>query len=266
MSHPVNFRSPAYRALIKALGESDAAVEWIEVSVREIQRVNEIHGGNAVKKLAVNHNVYVHPIDLADLHSRCARLQVIAVYQQIEYFLRSFRKTHPRQVEYTRNADEDSLTATLVAFKVRPEQVGQLEVDLFQYYRVVRNLIMHDPEGDQAKTHKRTCKGLQARVKKSPYGTLEAPNPIDKLCFDDFVIFTRICKQLAANLCTITNPTDDELTAYALNNSSLMKKVRSLSNNRQRREKAVACFFRERYSIPADHSKHLSQLVLDKAR
>ena len=50
MPHPVDFRSHAYRALIRSLGESDAAVEWIEVGVREIQLVNETKGGNAVKK------------------------------------------------------------------------------------------------------------------------------------------------------------------------------------------------------------------------
>jgi hypothetical protein len=141
-------------------------------------------------------------------------------------------------------------------------QVGKLEVDLFEYYRGVRNLIMHDPEGDQRKTHQRTCKDLQTRVKDSSYSTLQAPNPIDKVCFDDFVLFTRTGKQLAANLCTMTNPTDDEFAASARNDVSLMKKVRSLSNNRQRCENLVAGFFRERYSVSDSRSRRLSQFVL----
>jgi hypothetical protein len=268
LPHPIDFRSPAYRALIRSLGESDAAVDWLEVGVREIQRVSETIGSSAVKQLAIDHGANVHPIDLTDLHGRCARLQILAVYQQIEHFLRSFRRTHPRRVEYRRDVDEDPLTATLTAFNIKAEQVGQLEVDLFQHYRIVRNLIMHDPDGNQAKTYKGTCKELQTRVKNSAYSTLEAPNAVDKLRFDDFLLFTRVGKQLAASLCTTTSPTDDEFALYARNDASLMKKLRSLSNsrNRQRCENLVAGFFRERYSVSDGRSKRLAQLVVSKAR
>jgi len=266
LAHPVEFRSPAYRGIIKALGESDAAVEWIEVGIREIQHVAKTGGPNAARQLALSHGVRVNPIAPADLRGRCACLQVLAVYQQIEHFFRSFRQTHPRQVEYHRDADEDPLTATLVAFNVRSEQVGRLEVDLFHYYRIVRNLIMHDPQGNQAKTHKRTCKELRGRVTVSPYSTLKAPNTMDELCFDDFVLFTRMGKQLAANLCTVTNPTDHDFVACALKDASLMKKVRAVSNNRQRCENLIAGFFRERYSIPDSRSRRVSQLVLNETR
>lgn len=266
MPHPTDFRPPAYRALIKALGESDAAVEWIEVGVREIRRLSETDGGKAAKKLAAKHGVYVRPIDLDDLRTRCSRLQVLAVYQQTEYFLRAFTRTHPRQVEFSRDADEDPLSATLSAFKVTPEQVGILEVDLFQYYRVVRNLIMHDPQGDQPKTHQRRCENLRACVRNSLYGTLEAPNPVDKLCFDDFVLFTRFAKQLAANLCATTSPTDDELVACVWNSDLLMKKVRSRSNNRQRGENLIAGFLREKYSISDRRAVRIGQHVFDEAR
>lgn len=266
MGNPVEFRSPAYRALVKALGESDAVVEWIEVGIREIQRVNQVRGGAAVKQLAVEHGVCVHPIDLSDLRNRCARLQVLAVYQQLEYFLSSFRKTHPRKVKYERKDDDDPLTATLAAFNCGSEQVGQLEVDLFQYYRRLRNLIVHDPERDQRKTDRRTCEHLKTQVDDSPYSTLEAPNHIDELCFDDFVLLTRIGKQLAANLCAMTNPTDEEFIAKAENNVSLMKKLRALSNNQQRCENLVAGFFRERYSVPDDRSRRLGLLLCATAR
>jgi hypothetical protein len=266
LPHPVDFRSPAYRSLIKTLGESDAVVEWIEVGMREIERINKASGSHAAEQLAASHGICVHPIDPTSLRSRCARLQVLAVYQQIEYFFRAFRKTHPRQVEYSRKSGQDSLVATLAAFRIAPAQVGQLEVDLFQYYRAIRNLTMHHPEGGQRKKHRRICRDLRLRVKNSTYYALEAPNTLEELGFDDFVLFTRIGKQIAANLCTTTNPTDDELAACARNNDPLMKKVRSLSNNRQRCENLVAGFFRERYSISDSRSRRLSQLVLGGAR
>lgn len=145
-------------------------------------------------------------------------------------------------------------------------EVGQLEVDLFEYYRAIRNLIMHDPEGNQRKRNVRMCEDLQLRVKDSPYSTLKAPNLLEELCFDDFVLFTRTGKQLAANLCTMTSPTDEEFAACVRNDDSLMKKVRSLSNNRQRCENLVAGFFRERYSVSDSRSRHLGRFVLNGAR
>ena len=262
MPHPTQFRSTAYRALVKTLGESDAVVEWIEDGVRELQRINTNNGISAVKDLANRHDVCVHPIDFIDLRSRCARLQILAVYQQIEYFLESFRKTHPKQVDYSSKTDGDRLSRTLSAFNITSRRVGQLEVDLFQYYRLTRNLIMHDPEGDQRKTHKGKCKELRAQVMKSSYNTLFAPNIIEELCFDDFVLFTRAGKQLAGNLCEATSPTNDELVTYAQKDVSLMKKIRSLSKNRKRCINLVACFFRERFSISEERSIKLGELVL----
>jgi len=118
LPHPTKFRSPPYRALVKTLGESDSVVEWIEVGVRELTSIHANNGINAVEDLAERHNVCVHPIDFIDFRCRCTRLQILAVYQQIEYFLESFRKTHPRQVNYPDKSNVDRLTRTLSAFKV----------------------------------------------------------------------------------------------------------------------------------------------------
>jgi len=262
LAHPTQFRSPAYRALIKTLGESDAVVEWIEVGVRELQHIKIYKGFSAVNELAKMHEVCVNLIDFKDLRSRCARLQILAVYQQIEYFLEAFRKTHPRKVDYSAQSDGDRLSRTLSAFKITSREVGQLEVDIFQYYRLARNLIMHDPEGDQRKTHERKCKDLQTQVQQSSYQTLSAPNVIEELCFDDFVLFTRVGKQLASNLCQVTNPTDNELVEYALNDTTLIKKIKSLSNNRKRCINLAACFLREKFSVSDERSKTLGIKVV----
>jgi hypothetical protein len=266
MSHPADFRSPAYRSLVKALGESDAAVEWIEVGVREVQRIYKLEGPKAAEQLAARHDVHVNVIDLADLRTRCAHLQLLAVYQQAEQFFRLFRKTHPRNVTFSRDADEDVLTATLAAFDVNPSQVGHLECDVFQYYRLARNFIMHDPEGDQRKTHKKKCAELRVQVSESPYKMLDAPNFIEQSAFDDFVLFTRTLKQLAGNLCTATIPTDDELAALAMATPHLLSKLKSLHARPDRCENAVAGFLRERYSISAARATKIGQLVVTATR
>lgn len=251
---------------MKALGESDAVVEWIEVGVREVQRVSEAKGPDGARELASKHGVFVNLIPTGELRTRCARLELLAVNQQAEHFFRGFRKTHPRKVQFSRGDDEDVLKATLEAFKLTASQVGQLEHDIFQYYRIARNRIMHDPEGDQRKTHKRKCEELRAQVAESSYKTLAAPNLIETLSFDDFVLFTRSLKQLAANLCDVTVPTDEELVTSVSGNPQLIGKLKSLEGNNIRRAHAVAGFLRERYSIPSARAEQVCKLVLDRAR
>lgn len=266
LSHPTEFRSPAYRALMRALGESDATVEWIEVGVREIAHVSTTKGAGVAKELAVQHGVHVHPIDLTKLRSRSARLQILAVYQQAESFFQAFRHTHPRQVEYNPRQDEDVLSATLRAFTIATLEVGQLEVGLFHYYRDARNLFMHNPQGNQSKEKRTNCINLREQVATSSYSNLNAPNYTDQIQFDDFVLFTRILKQLAANLCTATNPTDDELAACVRQDKQIMRKLNSLKDNRRRSINVVASFLRERYSIPIERAESISHLVLNEAR
>jgi hypothetical protein len=266
LAHPIEFRSPAYRSLVKALGESDAVVEWIEVGVREVQFVSESNGLEAAKELASKHGVFVNVIPLSDLRNRCARLELLSVNQQAEHFFRLFRKTHPRQMVYSRADDDDALTSTLESFNLNPAKVGQLEHDIFQYYRDARNLIMHDPERDQRKSQKRQCDKLRAQVAESNYKTLAAPNYIDSLCFDDFILFTRSLKQLAANLCDATVPTDEELAASVLATTELMRKLKFLEGNQTRRAHTVVGFLRERYSILVARAEQICKLVLDETR
>jgi hypothetical protein len=251
---------------VKSLGESDAAVEWIEVGVRKLQAIADKDGFDAIQALASEHGVRVNTVAMDEVRRRCARLELLAVYQQAEHFFRLFRKTHPRSVEFRRDSDEDVLSATLDSFGVKASQVGQLEHDVFQYYRIARNLMMHDPEGDQRKTHKRTQEALRKSLEGSAYAKLDAPNLVDNLCFDDFILFSRALKQLAANLCEATSPTDTELVKVALSDDGLSSKLRFLGGNPGRQANAVASYLRERYSIPSTRAEAVTQLVLDMTR
>jgi hypothetical protein len=266
LPHPPTFRPLAYRTLVKSLGESDAAVEWIEVGVRELCNLEKTQGFKFIEDLAETHGVRVNKVAMSEVRGQCARLELLAVYQQADNFFRLFRKHHPRVVSFSRDSDDDVLTATLEAFKVKVAQVGQLEHDLFQYYRGARNLIMHDPAGEQRKTHKRSQATLLNAVKQSAYSALNAPNVVEQFAFDDFMLFTRALKQLAANLCEATNPTDEELASAALAEKPLMGKLRSLGERSARREQTVAGFLRERYSVPAARAQQVASLVLSTAR
>jgi hypothetical protein len=263
MTHPTDFRSPAYRSLITTLGETDATVEWIEVCVRELERVGSRSRGKEIIKAAANrHSVFVYPMDVRVLKQRWGRLGLLAAYTQFEYFLDGFRKTHPRRVQYKRPDGEDKLSPTLRAFDLSSKQVGQLEFDLCTYYRVLRNFFMHDAEGNQGKENRTLCLNLRKQINGSQYNGLNAPNFADELSFDDFVLFTRAIKRIASNLCSLTVPTDDELTQFARADERLLGKLRFLTNNPTRAENASAKFFRQTFSIPEDRSNALGKMVV----
>jgi hypothetical protein len=266
VSHPLSFRTPAYRNLIKSLGESDAAVEWIEVAVRELESIADARGYDDVLALATKHKIRVDNFPMSEMRRRCSRLELLAVYQQAEEFFRNFRDLHPRKVTYNRNTNEDILTATLRAFKLTAAQVGQLEHDVFQYYRDTRNLITHDPSGEQRKTQQRTQERLRELVSESAYVKLAAPNLLDEISFDDFLLFTRSLKQLAANLCEATTPTDEELAAVVMDDQGIMSTLRALKENPAGRCRSVAGFLHERYSIPRERAEQILPLVRDTAR
>jgi|AP95_1055475.scaffolds.fasta_scaffold33901_2 hypothetical protein len=133
----MDYRSPAYRALVKTLGESDATVEWMEVSVRELEELAS-NKPDMPLLLAAKHGIHVNVIDFRQLRTQSSRFQILAVYQQVEWFLNEFRGKHPRSADYMRTNDQDPLTATAEAFGVSKVSLGELEVDLFHHYRLAQ--------------------------------------------------------------------------------------------------------------------------------
>jgi hypothetical protein len=233
----------------------------MEVAVCELESLAETKGLDEILSLAAKHKICVNRFPMSELRRRCSRLELLAVYQQSEDFFRQFRNTHPRTIDYKRKNDEDVLTATLRAFNLSASQVGQFEHDVFQFYRGIRNLITHEPSADQSKVHQRDQATLRGLVANSPYSKLEAPNLINHISFDDFLLFTRTLKQLAANMCEETIPTDEELVAAITNNNMIIKKLRALGENSDRRHRVVAGFLHERYSIPLSRAERIFQLI-----
>jgi hypothetical protein len=57
---------------------------------------------------------------------------------------------------------------------------------------------------------------LRHRVRETAeYNRLAAPNPYDAIGFDDFVLFARVTKRIALQLCKIARPSDVFVTSMA---------------------------------------------------
>lgn len=244
------YRPQCLRGLYRLLGLSDATVEWIEVAVRHLSHINTHEGVERVSDLAASYGVRVNNIDFVDLPSRWASLQVLSVYQKLEWFLVEFREEHPRDVR-GRKSDEDLLTYTLDAFDVSKHAVGVLEFEILDYYRLARNHLMHAPSAPQSKTHVTQHFRVERLKENTTYGRLSAPNTIDALNFDDFILFSRALKNLARNLCAATCPTADELVARLKKDPTLCRILNRTKQNQERMQKSLASYLQRCYGFPS---------------
>jgi hypothetical protein len=244
------YRPRCFRNLQELLGLSDATVEWIEVAVRELKHVHEVGGAEKASALATQHGIKVNRIDFDSLPPRWASLQVLSVYQILEWFLVEFRQEHPRKVRGKKD-DEDLLSYTLSAFAVSKHKAGMLEFEILDYYRLARNHLMHNPAEPQAKTHITQCERIEELMDNTPYSKLRAPNKLIALGFDDFILFSRALKNLARALCAETCPTAEEFAALLDKDDTLRKVLRGTNQNRDRVHNKLESYLRRRYGLPS---------------
>jgi hypothetical protein len=128
------YRPQCFRGLYELLGLSDTTVEWIEVAVRHLKHINDTEGLEKIGDLATMHDVKVNNIDFMDLSCRWASLQVLSVYQILEWFLDEFHDEHPRHVR-KKEPGEDLLGYTLKAFDVSKHKAGMVEFEILDYYK-----------------------------------------------------------------------------------------------------------------------------------
>lgn len=207
-------------------------------------------GLECVSDLAAAYDVRVDNMDFADLRSRWASLQVLSVYQKLEWFLVEFREEHPRVV-HSRKPDEDLLSYTLDAFGVSKHDAGMLEFEILDYYRLARNHLMHTPSAPQSKTHVTQHERINGLKENTAYSGLSAPNIIDAFYFDDFILFSRALKNLARNLSAKTCPTADELIAVLKDDNSLRRLLNRTKQNQARTQKSLASYLQRCYGFPS---------------
>lgn len=256
------YRPASFRSLWRQLGENDAGLEWIEVAIRELLRQQRDGGAAATSALASAHAVRVDDLDCESLRGQWAKLQIGAVARYLEVFLDDFRLELPRGGRQ-RGSKEDLISYTLDLYKVKKSDVGELQFDLLDYYRRVRNRFVHDPTGDESKKLVREADGLRQEIADgdSPYKNLRAPNAPEQLCFDDFVLFTRALKDFAKGLCAAVQVSDEEMKSRLLESRPLRGALRK-HNDPQRRVSLLANYIREHFGFHVAAGA-ISQRLLD---
>jgi len=249
----IGFRLPCYLRLKRQLGEIDACAECQEIAVRDFLAVcRSSDDPNAtIQERSKIHRIRVDSVDLDRFARRNTELQLVAVSYAFEAFLNDFIDEHPRLGSREGRADKE----TVLDFVLRrlrssesPQKLDQaIEYRIHEYYRLVRNRVAHPirvSKDDPLPKLQADCKA------NAEYQRLHAPNDLGHLQFDDYLLFTRASKSLAAGVCQVAPLCDEDLMRWVRQHSP--KK-----GSANRRANAMAASLRIQFGISPERAESI---------
>lgn len=260
------FSFPALRQLQRYLGETDALVELTELAARSFIAAANQSGnvGDFVDNEAKNHGIRVNLGEVACLTRHLARNYIVTVYHAAETFFRDFRREHIALYQKTWSGDGndiDPLTVVLKNIAVSEAEaeskIGSDLVSRFQYYRIVRNWVAHTKESDDTKPAEKFSEiSIYSPINSSLFSSVAAPNPPSKLCFDDFIFFSRLTKLIAERICDVSKPPIEFWTQrWPIND------FKRLATKPERMRAAVAASLRTKYGMDTGTAKWISDEI-----
>jgi hypothetical protein len=268
-----SFRFQCFHRLRDMLGKIDAVAECNELAAREFVWQATRSGDHRafIGALSKKHGIRVNDLDPTLFHVLLAQLYTVAVHQQAEIFYDAFRREHPASSAWTLRDDDDGLERILKnawpSYDKARADIGDLETELADHYRVVRNRFAHvDVKETKIET---AAMNLRQRVaKNSDYSRLQAPNPYNKLGFDDFVLFTRVTKAIANRLCVCARPSDEQIATMVLERAAKphsgvdFKGSRPFRNNSARLRNWLAALLHTVYSLEKTEAQPIIDILL----
>lgn len=210
----IPFLFDSYRALIKDLGAMDglAAAQTL-ASKHFIDAAAKLEDPQQfVRDLAVHYRVSTHFVDFPSVPAHLTQLLIVGTCQQAEAFLESFRRDqlHMGRTWRQRGDGEPRLKYTLDSisggFATNYIRIRKERYEIFEYYRLVRNAFVHSSiDRDRVRREFDNVSDFRATVERD-FG-LPAPNPVADLTFADHMLFTRVTKYIATDLCRLAAPT-----------------------------------------------------------
>lgn len=260
----MSFSFPSYRNLCQYLGATDALVELTELACRSFQDAarRSPDASAFINSESERLGVRVNLSEAELLSRHLARNYIVTVYQSAECFLHDFRKEHRAlyRKDWIGDAeDADPLTVTLKNLgPVNPEAaIGQDLLTRFQYYRIVRNWVVHTKEPDASKPLAKFADIVPYLAERNQLkNPLPATNGPDALTFDDFICFSRVTKLIAAKLCSMGAPTTDHwLTAFPVG------RFKRFLNKPGRMKNSIAGHLRTEYGMDVSDARWIAEEI-----
>lgn len=196
------FNIPSNRNLWHSLGEFDALVEYQEVATR-----NYLKAFDATKEtfrdylIRTSGAVGIHLNDITLDNFKQVQHQGYLVFPNASFD--EFISAYVKDVKFlitpdfelsskNDNCKFDNLLDALSAISIVPK-IDVAKINLYHYYRLLRNDIAHRLNKDYTKE----CNRIDCSAIHSFYPTLGLPMPKTELNFDDFILCTANIKNIA---------------------------------------------------------------------
>ena len=169
-------------------------------------------GNDQAKRFGIN-TANTH---FSELPPYTTQLLLVSAYQQAESFLNGVRfELRNMGIEWPPRGDHEPLLKYTLenlpnGLKDNKTMIGEERYDLFEYYRLMRNAFVHGPIPKAKLMEQFETVAAYRELVASQY-RLDAPNPFEKLKLDDYMLFTRLIKYIATDICRIGEPSDEAL-------------------------------------------------------
>ena len=218
----MSFRYPCFRELKVYAGRTLAVYQVIELAVKEFQTAatQSENEEDYIRDAAKKHGLHVHFARCPDIVTQVIAIQIANVHEALQDFLKSFRIESGEMLgltwtDYDRKSDlYIAIQNIFLSQKEGRRRLGEMQVVLCEYYRRVRNAVIHGKKERSTLEENFNAVVRYREQAREEYANIEeAPNRFSELTRDDFQLFVRVAQDVAWRLCQATRPTNEQLLA-----------------------------------------------------
>ncbi len=229
-----HFRPDSARKFKSFVGELTAFAAATHLSLVFSKQMVEKNGASYWNNLCNLEGIKVDGIKYDELIDSNARLAVVSLYSGFDEYMKNLRKEYSLFFgKWSQNDGVGPLKAikdNCPNNKVKLTNWSDKEL-LFDYYRGVRNLVVHPNEKDlQDSDRKYQNQRVDLSKVGRSYGMKEAPFPPDRICFHDIKLFCQLLLDITLTVSQAFDPGDELLASYVKKNYS---QDRNRSHKRQ---------------------------------
>ena len=245
------------------LGKYCAINQFVELSKRcfVADHQNELQKRETFVELATAYAVTLTNYDADSMVSEICRSYIVNVHLCFETFLRDVCRQMNKygKNEYKRRIQEESYLSCAVRNICGSNLADDMKplYELCEYYRLIRNTSVHDL--CDVDSHEREYGKLQKYNFKTEtkFSKLVAPNKYEEISFDDFIMFSRSCVELATYIFEKISYDYEKIVLDIPGKQ--VSKWRKYSKERQ--EQAIYSYMKTLYKVDEDFVEQISNLL-----